>query len=76
MRSPQQQEAIDGVDGLVTEIERLTAERDYLDGRCAEFEKLAREFVEAAREQEYTEFYNKGDFVDRAIMLLIDEKDG
>ena len=45
MRSPQQQEAIDGIDDLVTEIERLTAERDYMDGKCAEFEKLAREFV-------------------------------
>lgn len=46
MRTPQQQQAIDGVDELVEYIEQLEQERDYLDGRCAEFEKLAREFVE------------------------------
>ena len=46
MRTRQQQQAIDGVDDMLAMIEQLTAERDYLDGRCAEFEKLAREFVE------------------------------
>ena len=68
MRSPQQQEAIDGVDDLVAEIERLTAERDYLDGRCAELEKLAREFVN----------YEIDNLIARAHFeaLLDDEKEG
>lgn len=39
MRTPQQQQAIDGVDELVEYIEQLEQERDYLDGRCAELEK-------------------------------------
>ena len=37
----------DGVAFLEQTIEELTAERDYLDGRLAEFENMARDFVEA-----------------------------
>ena len=70
MRSTQQQEAIDGIDDLVTEIERLTTERDYLDGRCAEFEKLAREFVEVR----YPDWICRESF--RDLLNKIDEKDG
>ena len=68
MRTPQQQQAIDGVDELVEYIEQLEQERDYLDGRCAEFEKLAREFVN----------YEIDQFIARAHFetLLNDEKDG
>ena len=36
----------DGVVFLEQTIEELTKERDYLDGRCADFENLARDFVE------------------------------
>ena len=68
MRTPQQQQAIDGVDELVEYIEQLEQERDYLDARCAEFEKLAREFVN----------YEIDQFIARVHFeaLLNDEKDG
>ena len=46
MKTRQQQEAIDCVDDLIAENERLTVERDYLDKRLAEFENMARDFVE------------------------------
>ena len=36
----------DGVAILEQTINDLTAERDYLDGRLAEFENMARDFVE------------------------------
>ena len=35
----------DGVAFLEQTIEELTAERDYLDGRLAEFENMARDFI-------------------------------
>ena len=49
MKTRQQQEAIDCVDDLIAENERLTVERDYLDKRLAEFENMARDFVEFKR---------------------------
>ena len=36
----------DGVEFFEQTIEELTKERDYLDGRLADFENLARDFVE------------------------------
>jgi len=68
MRIPQQQEAIDGVDDMLAMIEQLTSERDYLDDKCAEFEKLAREFVN----------YEIDNLIARAHFeaLLNDEKEG
>ena len=70
MRTPQQQEAIDGVDDLVTEIERLTAERDYLDAMCAKYEQVCHEFVT----------YQYPDAMCRerikAVLSECDEKDG
>jgi hypothetical protein len=48
MRTPQQQQAIEGVDELVEYIEQLEQERDFLDARCAElehYERLKNEWV-------------------------------
>ena len=42
-----QQTVKDGIAFLEQTIKDLTKERDYLDGRCAEFENMARDFVEA-----------------------------
>ena len=41
-----QQTVKDGVAFLEQTIAELTAERDYLDRRCAEFEDFARDFIE------------------------------
>ena len=41
-----QQTVKDGVAFLEQTIEELTAERDYLDKRLAEFENMARDFVD------------------------------
>jgi hypothetical protein len=41
-----QQTVKDGIAILEQTINNLTAERDYLDGRLAEFENMARDFVE------------------------------
>ena len=39
-------ECLDEIERQAKHIEELTKERDYLDARCAEFENLARDFVE------------------------------
>jgi len=39
-------ECLDEIERKAKHIEELTKERDYLDGRCAEFEDFSRDFIE------------------------------
>ena len=62
-----QQTVKDGVAFLEQTIADLTAERDYLDGRCAKFEDFARDFIELEYDNVLRERLEK---------ILYNEKDG
>jgi len=65
-----QQTVKDGVSFLEQTIKDLTAERDYMDARCAKYEQVCREFVT----------YQYPDAMCRerikAVISECDEKDG